>query len=73
MAQGTPEGFPRPEAEARLLKESIDLLRGEVAAGRKSSLDWPLLRIVRRIRTDQLHSTGSLEVYGLNEGRVLSC
>jgi hypothetical protein len=44
---------PQPEAEARLLKESIGLLKGEVAAERKTSSDWPLLRIMRRTRTDQ--------------------
>jgi hypothetical protein len=44
---------PSPEAEAELLKESISLLRGEVALGRKTSLYWPLLRIMRRTRMDQ--------------------
>jgi hypothetical protein len=43
------------------------LLRGEAAPGRKTSSGWPLLRILRRTRTDQAHSTGALEAYGLNE------
>jgi hypothetical protein len=41
---------PRPEAEAKLLNESIGLLRGEAATGRKTSPSWPLLRIMRRTR-----------------------
>jgi hypothetical protein len=49
---GTLRRPPRPEAEAKLLKESISLLRGEAAPGRKNSLDWPLLRIIRRTRMD---------------------
>jgi hypothetical protein len=49
---GTPTSPPRPEAEAKLLKEIISLLRGEVAPGRRTSLGWPLLRIVRQTRTD---------------------
>jgi hypothetical protein len=53
--QGTPRSPPptKPEAEDKLLKESISLLKGEAAPGRKMSLDWPLLRIVRRTRTEQ--------------------
>jgi hypothetical protein len=51
-AQGPPD-LLRPEAEAKLLKESISLLRGEPAPGRKTSLGWPLLRIMRRTRIDQ--------------------
>jgi hypothetical protein len=35
-----------------LLKEIIDLLREEVAPGNKTSLGWPLLRIMRRTRMD---------------------
>jgi hypothetical protein len=51
IAQGPQEGPSQPEAEAELLKESISLLRGEVAPGRRMVLGWPLLRIVRRTRT----------------------
>jgi hypothetical protein len=39
---GTPRSPPRPEAEAKLLKESISLLRGEGAPGRKTLSGWPL-------------------------------
>jgi hypothetical protein len=52
MAQRLPEATPRPEAEAELLKESISLLRGEATPGRKTSSNWPLLRILRRTRMD---------------------
>jgi hypothetical protein len=45
---GTPQK-PRPEAEAELLKESIGLLRGKAVSGRKTSLGWPLLRILRGV------------------------
>jgi hypothetical protein len=45
---------PIPEAGAKLLKENIGLLRGEVAPGRKTSSDWTLLRNMRRTRTDQV-------------------
>jgi hypothetical protein len=48
----TPRRPSQPEAEAKLLKESISLLRGEAVLGRKMSLDWPILRIVRKTRTD---------------------
>jgi hypothetical protein len=51
-SSGTPRGPPRPEAEAKLLKESIGLLRGEEAPGSKTLLGWLLLRIMRT-RTDQ--------------------
>jgi hypothetical protein len=44
---------PRPEAEAKLLKESFGLLRGELTHGRKTLSDWPLLRIVRKTRIVQ--------------------
>jgi hypothetical protein len=47
-----PRRSPRSEAEAKLLKEIIGLLRGEAAPGRKASSGWPLLRIMRRTRTD---------------------
>jgi hypothetical protein len=50
---GTPRRSSRPEAEAKLLKESIGLPRTEVAPGRKTSSGWPLLRIMRRTREDQ--------------------
>jgi hypothetical protein len=51
VTQGPPrQGLPRPKAEVELLKESISLLRGEVASGRKTSSGWPLLRIMRRTR-----------------------
>jgi hypothetical protein len=50
---GTPRRPPRPEAEAELLKESTSLLRVEVAPGRKTSSDWPLLRIIRQTRADR--------------------
>jgi hypothetical protein len=43
---------PRPEAEAELLEESIGLFRGGMATGRKMLLEGPLLRIVRKTRTD---------------------
>jgi hypothetical protein len=33
--------------------ESIGLLRGEADPGKKTLLDSPLLRIVRRTRTDE--------------------
>jgi hypothetical protein len=36
MAHGSPRRPSRPEAEAKLLKESISLLRGEAAPGRKT-------------------------------------
>jgi hypothetical protein len=50
---GTPRKPPRPEAEAEFLKESIGLLRREATPGRKTSSGWPLLRIMRRTRTDR--------------------
>jgi hypothetical protein len=50
---GIPRRHSRPEAEDKLVKESIGLLRGELAPGRKTSLGWPLLRIMRRTRMDQ--------------------
>jgi hypothetical protein len=50
----TVQGPPRPEAEAKLLKESIGLLRGEVAPGRKILSGLTLLRIIRRTRTHQV-------------------
>jgi hypothetical protein len=53
---GTPRRPPRPEAEVKLLKESINLLRGEAAPEKKTSSDWPLLRIVRKTRMDQAPS-----------------
>jgi tRNA A37 threonylcarbamoyladenosine biosynthesis protein TsaE len=43
----------RAQAVAELLKQSIGLLRGEVAPGRKTSLVRSLLRIMRRTWTDQ--------------------
>jgi hypothetical protein len=49
---GTSRKHPLPEAEAELLKESIGVLRGEVVPGRRTVSGWPLLRIVRRTRTD---------------------
>jgi hypothetical protein len=42
---GTLRKPPRPEAEAKLLKESTSLLRREAASERKISLCWSLLRI----------------------------
>jgi hypothetical protein len=44
---GTPRRSPRPETEAKLLKENIGLLKGEAAPGRKTSLGWSLLSIMR--------------------------
>jgi hypothetical protein len=38
MAQGLPEDPLRPDAEAKLLKESISLLRGKAVPGKKTSL-----------------------------------
>jgi hypothetical protein len=43
----------RAQAVAVLLKQSIGLLRGEVAPGRKTQLGRPILRIMKRIWTDQ--------------------
>jgi hypothetical protein len=54
IRKDTPRRPPRPEAKAKLLKENIGLLRGEVVPGRKTSLGWPLLRIKRRTRMDQV-------------------
>jgi hypothetical protein len=68
-APGTPIRLPRPEAEAELLMESIGLFRGEAAPGRKTSLGWPLLRILRRTRMDRAPSTGAPGAYGPNEDR----
>jgi hypothetical protein len=49
---GTPQNSPQTRGRGQVLKESISLLRGEEATGRKTSLSWSLLRNMRSTRMD---------------------
>jgi hypothetical protein len=69
----TPRRPPRPEAEAKLLKESITLLRKEASPGRKTLSGWPLLRIMMRTRADWAPFYWAPSGYGPNEDRGPSC
>jgi hypothetical protein len=43
---------PRPEAEAKLLRENIGFPAGKLAPGRKIFLDWQPQKALKRNRTD---------------------
>jgi hypothetical protein len=50
---GTPRRSPRPEVEAKLFRESINLPVGRSVPGKKTSSSWLPWDTMRKTRTDQ--------------------
>jgi hypothetical protein len=69
MALAPPKGPPGQRQGAKLLKESISLIKRKAAPGRKTSSHWPLSKIMWRTKVNQAHYAGFLGAYDLNEDR----